>query len=161
MQTNTYTDAFLSLQTLFIPRMSGKLMEEQNPRLTTDSSAVYQRFISETRSALSSWLPTCVTTPFCLCKPFSGKACPEISFSDRSVHIGLRLFVLPKRCSRQVSSVRWEQEGGLSSGRIDPTSSRSTQLRPFSPPRRAPPRPNRLVVCSDFRFNKYVLEKTI
>ena len=51
-------------------------MEEQNPRLTTVSSAVYQRFITRTRNALSSWLPTSGTTPFCFCKLFSCKACP-------------------------------------------------------------------------------------
>ena len=51
-------------------------MEEQNPRLTTGSSPVYQRFITGTRSALSSWLPTSGPPPFCLCKPYSCKACP-------------------------------------------------------------------------------------
>ena len=51
-------------------------MEEQSPRLTTGSSAVYQRFISGTRSALSSWLPTSGTTLVCLCKLLSCKACP-------------------------------------------------------------------------------------
>ena len=50
-------------------------MEEQNPRLTTGSSPVYHRFIKGTRSALSSWLLTSGPTPFCLCKPFSCKAC--------------------------------------------------------------------------------------
>ena len=55
-----------------------KPMEEQSPRLTTGSSAVYQRFITGARSALSSWLPTSGTTPFCLCKPFSCKACSGI-----------------------------------------------------------------------------------
>ena len=53
-----------------------KTMEEQNPRLTTGSSPVYQRFITGTRSALSSWLPTSGTTSFCLCKLFSCSACP-------------------------------------------------------------------------------------
>ena len=52
-----------------------KPTEEQNQRLTIP---VYQRFISGTRSALCSWLPTSGTTPFCLCKPFSCKACPGI-----------------------------------------------------------------------------------
>ena len=54
-------------------------MEEQNPRLTIGSSPVYHRFITGTRSALSSWLLTSGPTPFCLCKPFSCKACPGIS----------------------------------------------------------------------------------
>ena len=53
-----------------------KPTEKQNQRLTTSSSPVYPRFISGTRSALSSWLLTSGTTPFCLCKPFSCKACP-------------------------------------------------------------------------------------
>ena len=62
-----------------------KPMEEQNPQLTTGSSAVYHWFISGTRSALCSWLPTSGTTPFCLCQPFSCKACPGI-FKTRSLH---------------------------------------------------------------------------
>ena len=53
-----------------------KPTEEQNQRLTSGLSAVYQQFISGTRSALFSWLPNSGTTPFCLCKPFSCKACP-------------------------------------------------------------------------------------
>ena len=53
-----------------------KPMEEQNPRLTRDSSPVYPRFINRTRSALCSWLLTSGPTPFCLCKVFSCKACP-------------------------------------------------------------------------------------
>ena len=51
-------------------------MGEQIPRLTTGSSPVYPRFISGTKNALSSWLLTGGPTPFCLCKPFSCKACP-------------------------------------------------------------------------------------
>ena len=53
-----------------------KPMGEQNPWLTTSSSAVYPRFISGTASALRSWLLTSVPSPICLCKPFSCKACP-------------------------------------------------------------------------------------
>ena len=45
-------------------------MEEQNSRLTTGSSPVYHRFITETRSALSSWLLTSGPTLFCPCKLF-------------------------------------------------------------------------------------------
>ena len=54
-------------------------MEEQNPRLTRGSSAVYPRFINGTRSALRSLLLTGVPTPICLCKPFSCKACPGLT----------------------------------------------------------------------------------
>ena len=54
-----------------------KPMEEQNQRLTRGLSPVYHGFISGTRSALCSWLPTSGPTPLCLCKPFSCKACPE------------------------------------------------------------------------------------
>ena len=53
-----------------------KPMGKQNPRLTNGSSAVYPRFISETRSALFSWLPNSGTAPFCPCKPFPCRACP-------------------------------------------------------------------------------------
>ena len=53
-----------------------KPAEEQNQRLTRGSSAVHPWFISGTKSALRSWLLTSVPTPFCLCKPFSCKACP-------------------------------------------------------------------------------------
>ena len=44
----------------------------------------------------------------------------------------------------------------LSSGRIDPTAPRPTQLRPLSPLRRAPPRPDRPVVCSGLGFDRYL-----
>ena len=37
---------------------------------------VHQRFITRTVSALRPWLPNNGTTPFCLCKPLSCKACP-------------------------------------------------------------------------------------
>ena len=47
-----------------------------DPGLTTGSSAVYQRFITKTRSALRSWLLTSVPMPICLCKLSSCKACP-------------------------------------------------------------------------------------
>ena len=47
-----------------------KPAEEQNPRLNRGSSPIRHRFITGTRSALSSRLPTSGTTPFCLVKPF-------------------------------------------------------------------------------------------
>ena len=53
-----------------------KPMEEQNQWFTSGLPAVYQRFISRTKSALCSWLPTSGKTLFCLCKPFSCKVCP-------------------------------------------------------------------------------------
>ena len=40
--------------------------------------AVDKRFNNGTSSALCSWLPTSGPPPFCLCKPFSCKACPGI-----------------------------------------------------------------------------------
>ena len=43
---------------------------------TRGSLPVHPRFISGTRSVLSSWLLTSVSSPICLCKPFSCKACP-------------------------------------------------------------------------------------
>ena len=60
-----------------------KEIEEQNPQLTRSSLPVYQRFITETTSALSCWLLTSGPTPFCLCKPFSCKACPGKWFRIR------------------------------------------------------------------------------
>ena len=65
--------------------MSGKTDWGTKPavhhRFTTDSPPVHHRFISETKSALRSWLLTSVPTPICLCKPFSCKACPKIKIS--------------------------------------------------------------------------------
>ena len=52
--------------------------EEHNERLITGLSAVYSRFITGTRSALCFWLLTSGLNLFCLCKPFSCKACPRI-----------------------------------------------------------------------------------
>ena len=40
--------------------------------------AFHPRLISGTKSALRSWLLTSGPAPFCLCKPFSCKACPGI-----------------------------------------------------------------------------------
>ena len=57
-----------------------KPTEEQTHRSTRGLSAVHLRFISGMRSALCSWLPSSGPTPFCLCKPFSCKACPGITF---------------------------------------------------------------------------------
>ena len=57
-------------ETLFKP------MEEQNPRLTTGSTPVYQRFITGREALFLLWLLTSGPTPICLCKPFSCKACP-------------------------------------------------------------------------------------
>ena len=53
-------------------------MREQSKQLTRGLSAVYLRFITGTRSALSSWLLTSGPASFCLCKPFSCKACPRM-----------------------------------------------------------------------------------
>ena len=51
-------------------------MEEQNPRLTTGSSPVYQRFISGLSPEQEAlFVPGCRPAPFCLCKPFSCIAC--------------------------------------------------------------------------------------
>ena len=61
-------------------------MEEQNVRLTRGLSAVYPQFINRTASALGCWLLSSVTTPTCLCYPFSCKACPGIIFSTCRFH---------------------------------------------------------------------------
>ena len=50
---------------------------------------------------------------------------------------------------------------GLFLGRIDPTASRPTQPRSAPPPRRAPPRPDRPVVCLGFGFDNSYLSTRI
>ena len=72
-----------------------KPMEEQSPRLNRGSSAVHQRFISGTRSALCSWLPASGTTLFCVCKPFSCKACPG-TVSSKHFQICSHMCALPE-----------------------------------------------------------------
>ena len=88
-----------------------------DPQLTRGSSPVDPRFITGTRSALSSWLLTSVQTLFYLCKPFSCKACSGIT---RSV-IGPRDYCIS---ARDYGSRR-------SSPRIfaAPTSSKRSRLR--------------------------------
>ena len=61
--------------------ISYKQMGEHNERLTSGLCPVCVRFITGTRSALCSWLLTSGPTPFCLCKPFSCKACPGTRLS--------------------------------------------------------------------------------
>ena len=75
-------------------------------------------------------------------------------FVPPSVYVGFRLFVLPKRRPARCLRFAGGQDGGLSPGRIDPTASRPTQPRPPSSPRRAPPRPDRPIVCPGFGFDK-------
>ena len=62
--------------------------------------------------------------------------------------------MLPKKRAGQFSRFAGGQEGGLFPGRIDPTASRPTLPRPAPLPRRAPPRPDRPVVCPGFGFGK-------
>ena len=82
-------------------------------------------------------------------------------FVPPSVYIRFRLFVLPKRRPGQCLRFARGQEGGLSPGRIDPTASRRTQPRTPSPPRRAPPRPDRPIVCPGFAYDKCVLSRPV
>ena len=63
--------------------------------------------------------------------------------------------MLPKRRSGQCSRVAGGQEGGLSSGRIDPTASRPTPFHPAPPPRRAPP--TGPMVCPGFGFERFAV----
>ena len=75
---------------------------EEHPRLNRGSSAVYQCFISGTRSALSSWLPTRGTTLFCLCKPFSCKACdPRVDAIRRAAERSRR--AAERSCRRRAA----------------------------------------------------------
>ena len=61
------------------PRSTNK----RNPMQTDGGTkpAVDNRFIRRTRSPLCSWLLTRVSTSFCLCKPFTCKACPGMMFN--------------------------------------------------------------------------------
>ena len=67
------------------------------------------------------------------------------------------MFVLPNRRSGKCSRYAGGQEIGFFLGRIDPTAFRPTQSRPALPPRRAPPRLDRPVVCPDFGFDRLLL----
>ena len=68
--------------------------------------------------------------------------------------VRIRLFVLPKSRSEQCSRFAGGQKGGFYPGRIDLTASRPNQPRPAPPPRRAPPRPDRPVICPGFGFDR-------
>ena len=62
--------------------------------------------------------------------------------------------MLPKRRPGHCSRFAGGQEGGLSPGWIDPTASRPTQPRSAPPPRPAPRRLDRPVVCPGFGFDR-------
>ena len=79
-----------------------------------------QRFTSGARSALCSWLPTSGTTPFCLCKPFSCKACPGICEG--------RVVVTPLlKCS---NSIFCKHSGGIMEGRVKQPETQTTVTQP-------------------------------
>ena len=61
--------------------------------------------------------------------------------------------MLPKIRLGHCSRLAGGQEGGLSPGRIDPKASRSTEPYSNSPRGRAPPRLDRLGVCSSLEFD--------
>ena len=63
--------------------------EEQNQRLTSGLSAVYQR----EAKCFCSRLPNSGTAPSCLCKPFSCKACPGIRFEVYKVKLQNRQII--------------------------------------------------------------------
>ena len=76
-------------------------------RFICSLSAVYLRFTTWTRKALSSWLLTSVLSPLCPCKPFPCKACPGSKcnwprckfFAPKSQDCNyVLLFVLPSFC---------------------------------------------------------------
>ena len=56
---------------------------------------------------------------------------------------------------KRVFLIRWGQERGLFSCRIDPTASRPIQPRAAPLPRRAPPRPDPPVVCPAFGLGRF------
>ena len=94
---------------------------------------------------------------------FSAAGQPQLKCVFRS-SIGLHtnLFVgASEETSRPVFPIRSQQEGGLSPPWIDPTGSLPTQPCSPSPPRRAPPRPDRpLVIRQLICKNAHELIKT-
>ena len=54
-----------------------------------------------------------------------------------------------------MSSIRWRVSGSVASRPDRSDDAPSTQPRPHSPPRRAPPRPKRTVVCPGFGFDRF------
>ena len=64
-------------------------------------------------------------------------------FLPPTVYIGIPLFVLPKRCSGQLSSMPWGARGTVVSCANKPVGVPSCRARPAQPPRRAPPDPTR------------------
>ena len=85
-----------------------KPMEEQKPHLT--STALDQRFIRGTTSALRSWLLTNVPTLTCLCKPSSCKAYPgiitrEYTRTERLLKCFAMLSMLAHPKRRQIPTV--------------------------------------------------------
>ena len=60
-------------------------------------------------------------------------------FVPPTVYIGFPLFVLPKRCSRQLSSMPWRARGTVVFYANKPVGVPPCRARPAQPPRRAPP----------------------
>ena len=71
-----------------------------------------------------------------------------------TVYIGNRVFALPGKNSRHLSSKPWEtRKSGCFLG--GPTRRRPVRPHPSLPHRRAPPRPDPPVVCPGFGFDEF------
>ena len=82
---------------------------------------------------------------------------PLVVFLD-SVYIRFRLFVLPAKCYRRLSSVLWKAKWSDVSWAHQATAvpPRTTPPSHAPPPGRAPPRPAPPVLCPGFGFDIYL-----
>ena len=128
-------------------------MGEQNPRLTTGSSALYNR--DEKRSFFlpaDQWNDAFLSLQTLFMQGMSGNRGSMASFVPPSVYIGFPLFVLPKSCSGQFDDAPGGERVGCLLG--EPSRRRPVLLRPAPPLRRAPLRPDPPAVCPGFGFDK-------
>ena len=87
-----YPPSFLPTNRRHCPGRFFESTNKRNPMQTVagTKSAVDQRLISGTASALRSWLLNSVPAPVCLCKPFSCKACPGINLKSEGNLLNLK-----------------------------------------------------------------------
>ena len=171
------------------PGTDGETKPAVDNRLPTGLSPVYHWFISGTRSALSSWLLTSRPSLFCPCKACPGKRFTGTTkrrypglqpgtksdrgpvdqpLTNRGSTTGQPLVNRWFRSCvglHRISFVRVSLEGNIEGYLLAESTRRRlvlrTRPRPFSPPRRAPPRPDRLVVFPGFGFGRFKVTNII
>ena len=155
-------------------------MEEQNSRLTTGSSSVHHRFTTSTTSALSSWLPTSGTTPFCaghvreksdgplvssqerralfvlLRNHLSTAIQPRVLFSQRSTYVSFFLCCSGETRERVFDSL----EGTMKANFLGAQFCWHPVLPDPTPPSRCTLRPDAPLVCPGFGFDRFFIKNT-